>query len=56
MISGKEKNTMINLFDGHLVLEEKELKKRSIKTLKIGRLYGVKYLDEEMILDKDKLL
>jgi len=45
----------ISLFDGHLTLEEKIVDGQRKKTLRIRRLYRMKYLEEELILAKEKL-
>ena len=48
-------STAISLFDGHLTLEEKMIDGQRKKVLRIRRLYGMKYLEKELILTKEKL-
>lgn len=49
------KRAVINLFDGHLAVEEKKIDEKSMNVLTIKRLYGMKYLHEDLILDRDQL-
>jgi len=47
--------SIINLFDGHLVIMDKEIDGAHKAALMIKSLYGMKYLDKELTLDKDIL-
>jgi KaiC/GvpD/RAD55 family RecA-like ATPase len=52
----KEDNQMvIGFFDGVIEIFEKELKERSRRFLVVKKMYGKKYSESELMLDKDKL-
>lgn len=53
--SKEETQTLIDVFDGVIEIYEKELKERTRRFLVIKRMYGHKYSDSELMLDKDKL-
>ena len=53
--STEETQTLIDLFDGVIEIYEKELRERSRRFLVIKRMYGQRYSESELMLDKDKL-
>ena len=53
--SAEETQTLIDLFDGVIEIYEKELRERSRRFLVIKRMYGQRYSESELMLDKDKL-
>jgi KaiC/GvpD/RAD55 family RecA-like ATPase len=53
--STEETQTLIDLFDGVIEIYEKELRERSRRFLVIKRMYGQKYSESELMLDKDRL-
>ncbi|KON31099.1 hypothetical protein AC482_01960 [miscellaneous Crenarchaeota group-15 archaeon DG-45] len=55
MHSRDEARTVIDLFDGHMDIEEREADGERRRTLTVRRLYGKKYLDRELVLDRDRL-
>ena len=56
LISGKqESQTIIDLFDGIIEIYEKELRERARRFLIVKKMYGKKYIDSELMLDRDKL-
>jgi len=56
LISGKqESQTIIDLFDGIIEIYEKELRERARRFLIVKKMYGKKYIESELMLDKDKL-
>ena len=56
LISAKqESQTIIDLFDGIIEIYEKELRERARRFLIVKKMYGKKYVDSELMLDKDKL-
>jgi hypothetical protein len=42
-------------FDGVIEIYEKELKERSRRFLTIKKMYGLRYSETELMLDKNKL-
>jgi KaiC/GvpD/RAD55 family RecA-like ATPase len=50
-----ESQTLIDVFDGVIQIYEKEVRERSRRFLVIKRMYGHRYSDAELMLDKDKL-
>jgi hypothetical protein len=55
MHSKDEARTIIDIFDGHMEIAEKKVDDEQKKTLNIKRLYRKKYLERELILDREKL-
>lgn len=56
LISSKqESQTIIDLFDGIIEIYEKEFRERARRFLIIKKMYGRKYVETELMLDKDKL-
>ncbi len=56
LISSKqESQTIIDLFDGIIEIYEKELRERARRFLIVKKMYGKKYIESELMLDKDKL-
>jgi KaiC/GvpD/RAD55 family RecA-like ATPase len=56
LISAKqESQTIIDLFDGVIEIYEKELRERSRRFLIVKKMYGRRYIETELMLDKDKL-
>lgn len=56
LISSKqESQTIIDLFDGIIEIYEKELRERARRFLIVKKMYGRKYIETELMLDKDKL-
>jgi len=53
--SAQENQTIIDLFDGVLDIYEKELQGRSRRVLIVKKMYERKYMEAELVLDKDKL-
>ena len=53
--STEETQTLIDLFDGVIEIYEKELRERSRRFLVIKRMYGQRYSESELMLDKNKL-
>jgi KaiC/GvpD/RAD55 family RecA-like ATPase len=53
--SEQESQTVIDLFDGIINVYEKERLDRSRRFLLVKKMYGRKYIDTELMLDKDKL-
>jgi len=51
----EEVQTILDSFDGVVEIFEKELKERSRRFLVIRKMYGRKYSESELMLDKDKL-
>ena len=51
----QDTQTITDLFDGVIEIYERELKERARRFLIVKKLYGRKYIDTEMMLDKDKL-
>jgi len=54
-ISKEEVQTVVDLFDGVIEIFEKDLKERSRRFLIVKKMYGKKYAESELMLDKDKL-
>ena len=52
----EETQAILSLFDGEIRIAEKEGTKGLIKTLKIRKLYNQKYIGDELVLTKEKLL
>ncbi len=50
MHSPQDVHAILGLFDGEIVLEEKQTSRGSQKTLKINRMYNQKYLQNETIM------
>ena len=56
MVGSKEDNQMvIDFFDGVIEIFEKELKERARRFVVVKKMYGRKYSESELMLDKDKL-
>jgi len=56
MIASKqETQTIIDMFDGIIEIYEKEIRERSRRFLIVKKMYGRKYVETELMLDKDKL-
>ena len=53
MHSEEENRLVIDLFDGHLSLEEKKVDSKELKVLRVKRLYGMKYLERDLEIKKD---
>jgi len=53
--SSQENQTVIDLFDGVIEIYEKKLPDASRRFLIIKKMYGRKYIDTELMLDKKKL-
>jgi len=53
--SKQESQTIIDLFDGIIEIYEKELRGRTRRFLIVKKMYGRKYVETELMLDKDKL-
>jgi len=51
----QDTQTITDLFDGVIEIYERELKERSRRFLIVRKLYGRRYADTELMLDKDKL-
>jgi len=54
-ISKEDMQTVVDLFDGVIEIFEKELKERSRRFVVVKKMYGRKYSESELMLDKDKL-
>jgi KaiC/GvpD/RAD55 family RecA-like ATPase len=55
MVSEQESQTIIDLFEGIIEIYEKELRERARRFLIVKKMYGRKYIETELMLDKDKL-
>jgi archaellum biogenesis ATPase FlaH len=56
LISSKqETQTIMDLFDGIIEIYERELRERARRFLIVKKMYGRKYVETELMLDKDKL-
>jgi KaiC/GvpD/RAD55 family RecA-like ATPase len=53
--SEQDTQTIMDLFDGIIEIYERELKERARRFLIVKKLYGRKYVDTELMLDKEKL-
>jgi KaiC/GvpD/RAD55 family RecA-like ATPase len=53
--SKEETQTVVDVFDGVIEIYEKALAERSRRFLVIRKMYGRRYSDSELMLDKDKL-
>lgn len=53
MHSRDETRAVIDLFDGYMEVEEKEVNGAQTKTLTVKRLYGKKYLEKEWVLKRE---
>ena len=53
--SSQEINTVKDLFDGIIEIYEKEMKDRTRRFLIVKKMFGRKYVETELMLDKDKL-
>lgn len=53
--SKEETQTVIDLFDGVIEIYEKALAERPRRFLVVKKMYGRKYSENELLLDKDKL-
>lgn len=53
--SKEDSQTVIDFFDGVIEIFEKELKERSRRFVIVKKMYGKKYSESELMLDKDKL-
>jgi KaiC/GvpD/RAD55 family RecA-like ATPase len=53
--SQQDTQTIMDLFDGIIEIYERELKERARRFLIVKKLYGRRYVDSELMLDKDKL-
>jgi KaiC/GvpD/RAD55 family RecA-like ATPase len=53
--SQQDTQTIMDLFDGVIEIYERELKERARRFLIVKKLYGRKYVDSELMLDRDKL-
>ncbi len=53
--SGNETQTLVELFDGVIEIYEKEVRERSRRFLVIKRMFGQRYDESELMLDKNKL-
>jgi len=53
--SDRESQTIIDLFEGIIEIYERELRERSRRFLVVKKMYGRKYAETELMLDKDKL-
>ena len=53
--SKEESQTVIDFFDGVIEIFERELKERSRRFVIVKKMYGKKYSESELMLDKDKL-
>lgn len=54
-ISKEEVQTVVDFFDGVIEIFERELKERSRRFLIVKKMYGKKYSESELMLDKDEL-
>jgi KaiC/GvpD/RAD55 family RecA-like ATPase len=56
LLSAKQDTqTIVDLFDGIIEIYEKELRERARRFLIVKKMYGRKYVETELMLDKDKL-
>ena len=55
MHTAEETQAVLNLFDGEMRISEKETPKGTKQTLKIKRMRGQKYLENELTLNKETL-
>ena len=56
LLSAKEESqTIIDLFDGIIEIYEREFRERPCRFLIVKKMYGRKYIETELMLDKDKL-
>jgi KaiC/GvpD/RAD55 family RecA-like ATPase len=56
LISSKQDSqTIVDLFDGIIEIYEKELRERARRFLIVKKMYGRRYTETELMLDKDKL-
>jgi hypothetical protein len=55
MHPSEEAHAILSLFDGEIGIEEKEIAGGTRRILKIKRLIGKKYLEDQFELSKDKL-
>ncbi len=56
LVAAKEETqTIIDLFDGVIEIYEKELRERARRFLFVKKMYGRRYSETELLLDKDKL-
>jgi hypothetical protein len=55
VLVGREVQAILGLFDGEIRISEKEAAKGREKVLQIRRLHSQKYLEDELILTKQKL-
>mgnify|MGYP001151340919 CR=1 FL=1 len=53
--SREEAHTVIDFFDGIIEIYERELKERSRRFLIVKKMYGRRYVETELLLDKEKL-
>jgi KaiC/GvpD/RAD55 family RecA-like ATPase len=53
--SKQDSQTIVDLFDGIIEIYEKELRERSRRFLIVKKMYGRRYVETELMLDKDKL-
>jgi len=53
--SQQDTQTIMDLFDGIIEIYERELKERARRFLIVKKMYGRRYGDSELMLDKDKL-
>lgn len=51
----EDSQMVIDFFDGVIEIFEKELKERSRRFVIVKKMYGKKYSESELMLDKDKL-
>ena len=51
----EETQSIIDFFDGVIEIFEKPLMERSRRFLMIRKMYGQKYSDSEVLMDRDKL-
>jgi len=54
-ITKEEVQTVVDFFDGVIEIFEKELRERSRRFVVVKKMYGKKYSETELMLDKDKL-
>ena len=54
-ISKEEAQAVVDFFDGVIEIFEKELKERSRRFVVVKKMYGKRYSESELLLDKDKL-
>ncbi len=54
--SSSETQTLVELFDGVIEIYEKEVRERSRRFLVIKRMFGQRYSESELMLDKNKLI